>query len=242
MDKNKEEELRLIAEDIMAGKLLTEETVRHLCGRYYNLYFGSYVCRRAVFARPPMFNRNGARTFFAYFLIMDKDFYMLEYRVGNNEEENEYPAQVAVRVYPHEYTRVVHSNEYVRIDPPLEKEHKPPLTADELVECAVLKKELPREEIMRLALDPHNEERENDDFRFQQRDDGEVSYKENSEGIIVRILTCRGIWKVNNNSFYSVEWNWDLDSNILYFRPQPMIEVEPYAVQNPVKYHYRKKG
>lgn len=241
MNKNKEEELRLIAEDIMAGKLLTEETVRHLCGGYYKPYFGSYVCRRAL-STNPMPNKDGTRTYFAYFSIMDKDFYALEYKVRGDEEENEYPAQVAVRAYPYEYTRVVHSNEYVRIDPILEKEHKPPLTADELVECAVLKKELSREEIMRLALDPHNEERENDDFRFQQRDDGEVSYKENIEGITARTLTCQGIWKVNNNSFYSVEWNWDLDSNILYFRPQPMIEVEPYAVQNLVKYHYRKKG
>lgn len=241
MNKNKEEELRLIAEDVMAGKLLTEEIVRHLCNGYYNPYFGSYVCRRALSTKPTL-NEDGTRTYFAYFLIMDKDFYMLEYKMTSDAEEFKYPAQIAVRAYPYEYTRVIHNNEYVRIDPILEKGHEPPLTADELVECAVLKKELPREEIMRLALDPHNEERENDDFRFQQRDDGEVSYKENIEGIIARTLTCRGIWKVNNNSFYSVEWNWDLDSNILYFRPQPMIEVEPYAVQNPVKYHYRKKG
>lgn len=241
MNNNKTEELRFIAEDMMAGKLLSEEVVRHLCDEYYKPYFGSYICRRALSTKP-ILNKDGTRTYFAYFLIMDKDFYVLEYKVGGNEEENEYLAQVAVRVYPCEYTRVIHGNEYVRIDPTLEEEHKPPLTADELVEYAVLKKELPREEVMRLALDPHNEERENDDFLFQQRDDGEVFYTKNAEGAITRILTCRGIWRINNNSFYSVEWNWDLDSNILYFRPQPMIEVEAYEVESPVKYHYRKKG
>lgn len=237
----KEEELRLIAEDIVAGKSLTEETVRNLCGRYYNPYFGSYVCRRSTSVKPQP-NKDGSRTYFATFLVMDKDFYMLTYKVGENEEGDDYPAQVAVRVYPHEYTRTVHSSEYVRVEPIPEEEHKPSLTADELADYAVLKKELPREEIMRLALDPHNEERENDDFHFVQRDDWQIIQKEYNDGTLAWTLTCRGIWKVNNNSFYSVEWNWDLDNNVLYFRPQPMIEVEPYETEKTVKYHYRKKG
>lgn len=235
----KEEELRLIAEDIVAGKPLTEETVRNLCGRYYNPYFGSYICRRST-SYAPNRNRDGSRTCFITFLVMDKDFYMLEY--NEDGDENEYWAQVAVRVYSQKYTRTIHGDEFVRIYPIPEEEHKPPLTADELADYAVLKKELPREEIMRLALDPHNEMRENDDFCFQQRDDGQVSTKEPVDGILAWTLTCRGIWKVNNNSFYSVEWEWDLENNVLYFRPQPMIEVEPYEAEKTVKYHYRKKG
>lgn len=244
MNNHKEEELRLIAEDIMAGKPLTEETVRNLCGKYYNPYFGSYVCRRAISTQPYP-NEDSTRTYFAYFLIMDKDFYMLTYKVGDDGEEDEYPAQVAVRVYPHHFGRTFTDTAYVKAEllyPSAEK--KAPLTTNELIEYACSMRELPAEEVMRLALHPH--ERERFDFKWYGRGDEPMIFQQHiDERGLMRAWKqqCQAIWKVNNNSYYSITWEYNETNNSYQFCSQPMVEMELHEEDKIIKYReFRKKG